>query len=220
MEAEQLEQFQTSLGSATSSSVMIGLWHSWWYRFWHVVHSISLFPFSWLNDLQMQQVQSFKLWKSISISMSASSTAIEVGEGVIEVEDILVPDPPLLAASNLGFLLTTPPPPGTSWLRSRFNRSRFFSAFPLGTVTGGVGILIGSPAFRCEMHSSNKFFNWVSDSLDLECNSLKFTKDEWNSEFSDVGFCLVKKTLPERPNEKRIKLHDRHLFLRWLQLNE
>ena len=59
------EQFHINLGSATSWSVITGSWHSWWYKFWQVWHSMSLLPFSWLNDLQIQQVQSVKPWLQV-----------------------------------------------------------------------------------------------------------------------------------------------------------
>ena len=172
----QLEQFHTRRGSATSSSVITGSWHNWWYRFWQVWHSINLFPVSWLKDPQMQQVQSLRLIAKSKSMSSLSSTAMGWGEGVIEDEDNFALPDPLALGSSLGLLFGTPPP-GTNWLKSRFSRSRFFSfSRPLllnVDDTGGVGTLIGSPAFRCLMHSSNKAFNWISDSFDLECSNLK-----------------------------------------------
>ena len=56
-------------------------------------------------------------------------------------------------------------------------RSRLFSDSreePLALFDwGGAGIFNGSPAFRCLIHSSKRDFNCISESFDLECNSLK-----------------------------------------------
>ena len=124
----------------------------------------------------MQQVQSLRLIAKSKSMSSCSSTVMGWGEGVIEDEDNFALPDPLALGSSLGLLFGTPPP-GTNWLKSRFSLSRFFSfSRPLllnDDDTGGVGTLIGSPAFRCLMHSSNKPFNWISDSFDLECSNLK-----------------------------------------------
>ena len=100
----QLEQFHTNRGSPASWLEMAGLWHSWWYKFWHVWHSINLLPFSWLSVLQIEQHRSFKPSRSTSKSNSSAEelppdgcsprfggVGVGVGEGVC---DLL--NPPLI----------------------------------------------------------------------------------------------------------------------------
>ena len=91
----QLEQFHTNLGSPASWFEIAGLWHSWWYKFWQVWHSISLLPFPWLSVLQIEQHKSFKPSRSTSKSNSSADefppdgwspwfggVGVGVGEGV------------------------------------------------------------------------------------------------------------------------------------------